>query len=288
MPALLGPDTPFPPLSQALASPPGLLAVGGDLSVARLRDAYSRGIFPWYLPGEPILWWSPDPRMVLFCDRFAPSHSLRKKLRQVARDPRVQVRVDTAFEEVLHACAAPRDGQRPATWITPEMQEAYLRWHRHGDVHSVETWIDGRLCGGLYGVSLGRAFFGESMFTRVPDASKIALAYLVRFLQSHGVPMIDCQQDTRHLASLGGVTIPRDEFARRLVESVAMPGPPWKEMCPPTRFARPPGGDAGGPEGMPAPARPAAAPLQGGDAGGLAEPDPPHPGGGGRHHGKLT
>lgn len=227
MPALLGPDTPFPPLDRALVSPAGLLAVGADLSVARLRDAYSHGIFPWFLEGEPILWWSPDPRMVLFTDRFAPSHSLRKKLRQVDRDARYEIRVDTACADVMRACAAPRDGLQPATWISPAMQAAYLAWHQEGGVHSIETWIDGELAGGLYGVSIGQAFFGESMFTRVPDASKIALAYLVRFLSLHGVRMIDCQQDTRHLTSLGGGTISRSEFESKLVESIGMPGVPW-------------------------------------------------------------
>ncbi|OVZ57830.1 leucyl/phenylalanyl-tRNA--protein transferase [Pigmentiphaga sp. NML080357] len=228
MPALLGPDTPFPPLEHALEDPPGLLAVGADLSIERLRMAYARGIFPWYLPGEPILWWSPDPRMVLFTDRFAPSRSLRKKLRQIERNPAVDVRVDTAFDEVMRACAAPRSDERPATWITVPMQRAYREWHRRGEVHSVETWIDGKLAGGLYGVALGRMFYGESMFTRAADASKIALAYLVRFLRRHGVDMIDCQQDTRHLASLGGTVIPRAEFERLIVKSARMPDLPWR------------------------------------------------------------
>lgn len=228
LPALLGPETPFPPLELALEDPTGLLAIGADLSVQRLRDAYSKGIFPWYLPGEPILWWSPDPRMVLFTDRFAPPRSLRKKLRQVERDPSIEIRVDTAFGQVMRACAAPRDDKRPATWITAPMLRAYQAWHRYGEVHSIETWINGSLAGGLYGVSLGRVFFGESMFTLVPDASKIALAYLVEFLRRHGVEMIDCQQNTRHLSSLGGNTISRNEFRHLLVESVGMPTPPWR------------------------------------------------------------
>ena len=228
MPALLEPDTPFPPLEQALEDPPGLLAVGADLSIERLRAAYAHGVFPWYLPGEPILWWSPDPRMVLFTDRFSPSHSLRKKLRQVERAPAIEVRVDTAFDDVMRACAAPRSDERPATWITLPMQRAYRLWHRHGQVHSVETWIDGELVGGLYGVSLGRMFYGESMFTRVADGSKIALAYLVRFLRRHGVEMIDCQQDTHHLASLGGMTIARAEFEQLIVKFTRMPELPWR------------------------------------------------------------
>ena len=227
MPVLLGPDTPFPPLKQALQSPEGLLAIGGNLTVERLRDAYSHGIFPWYLEDEPILWWSPDPRMVLFTDRFAPSHSLRKKLRQVARDARIEIRVDTAFPDVMRACSAPRDAERPATWISPAMQEAYTAWHRAGEVHSIETWIEGKLVAGLYGVSIGQAFFGESMFTLVPDGSKIALAYLVQFLARHGVQMIDCQQNTQHLASMGGGTISRSEFEHKLVESTGMPSLPW-------------------------------------------------------------
>lgn len=229
LPAFLGVNTPFPPLEQALGSPAGLLAVGADLGIDRLRAAYSRGIFPWYVEGEPILWWSPDPRMVLYIDRFAPSHTLRKKLRQVARDGRIEVRVDTAFAQVMRECAAPRDAAAgPSTWISPAMQQAYTAWHRAGEVHSIETWMDGELVGGLYGVSLGRAFFGESMFTRVSDASKIALAYLVAWLGSQGVRLIDCQQNTQHLSSMGGGTIPRADFARELVESVAQPALPWQ------------------------------------------------------------
>lgn len=227
-PALLGTTTPFPPLNQALDEPAGLLAIGADLSLARLRDAYTHGIFPWYLPGEPILWWSPDPRMVLFTAEFAPSHSLRKTLRKIPRMTNLEVRVDTAFDEVMQSCAAPRDASRPATWITEPMRLAYLDWHAQGQAHSVETWIDGRLAGGLYGVCLGSMFYGESMFTRVPDASKIALAHLVAFLRRHGVEVIDCQQQTRHLGSLGGRPIPRAEFERMLVKFTAMPAPPWR------------------------------------------------------------
>ncbi|ARP87643.1 leucyl/phenylalanyl-tRNA--protein transferase [Bordetella genomosp. 9] len=226
------PDTPLPPVECALSDPDGLLAAGADLSVARLTEAYSRGIFPWYAEGEPVLWWSPDPRMVLACEDFAVSHSLAKRLRQLARQeatphPRVEVRVDTAFEQVLRACAAPRDG-RPGTWITDEMRDVYAAWHRAGVAHSVETWVDGRLSAGLYGVSLGAMFYGESMFTRVTDGSKIALAHLVRFLSNHGVPWIDCQQQTRHLASLGARPVPRAQFVARVAELVTRPGPPWR------------------------------------------------------------
>jgi leucyl/phenylalanyl-tRNA--protein transferase len=166
------PNTPFPPAGEALDDPPGLLAAGGDLSIARLELAYRNGIFPWYSEGEPILWWSPQPRMVLNCADFSPSHSLRKRLRQAAADSRIRVKVDTAFASVMTCCAAPRQGPgQGGTWITLPMQLAYRAWHAAGRAHSVETWIDGELAGGLYGVSLGRMFFGESMFTRAPDAS---------------------------------------------------------------------------------------------------------------------
>jgi len=227
----LAPDTPFPPADQALSDPPGLLAAGGDLSVGRLRQAYCSGIFPWYAEGEPILWWSPDPRMVLACADFAPSHSLRKRLRRIAREekqpwPSVQVRVDTAFARVLAECAAPRAGQA-GTWITVPMQQAYLAWHAAGQAHSIEAWIDGDLAGGLYGISLGGMFFGESMFARATDASKIALAYLVRFLQRHGVDWIDCQQQTHHLASLGARPVPRERFLAHLRQTVDLPAPQW-------------------------------------------------------------
>lgn len=224
-------DTPFPPAEFALTEPDGLLAAGADLSPERLIQAYSNGIFPWYSEGEPVLWWSPDPRMVLAIDDFSPSHSLRKLLRQIASQeymasPRVQVRVDTVFPQVMAQCAAPRDGQ-PGTWITSAMQQAYADWHRAGYVHSIETWIDGELAGGLYGISLGRMFFGESMFTRVPNASKIALAYLVRYLAAQGVERIDCQQQTRHLASLGARPISRSRFLQHVRHATSQPPIPW-------------------------------------------------------------
>jgi len=225
-------DTPFPPAEFALDEPAGLLAAGGDLSLARLRAAYRRGIFPWYSEGEPILWWSPDPRMVLACADFSPSHSLRKRLRAVARGepaprPPVEIRVDTAFDTVIRACAGAR-GSQTGTWITPELRQAYGEWHRAGGAHSVETWIDGRLAGGLYGVGLGAMFFGESMFTWQTDASKIALAYLVAFLSRHGVRWIDCQQQTAHLARLGARPVPRTAFLAHLARSVPAAGPPWR------------------------------------------------------------
>lgn len=228
----LSPDTPFPPVEHALSDPAGLLAAGADLSLERLTAAYSNGIFPWYSEGEPILWWSPDPRMVLACEDFAPSHSLRKLLRKIERDensllPRVQVRVDTDFATVMACCAAPRDGQA-GTWITPAIRQAYGAWHEAGVAHSVETWIDGELAGGLYGVSLGRMFFGESMFTRAPDASKVALAYLVAFLRRAGVAWIDCQQQTRHLGSMGARPVPREDFVRHVRQAVTQPAPAWR------------------------------------------------------------
>ncbi|WP_144631012.1 leucyl/phenylalanyl-tRNA--protein transferase [Bordetella genomosp. 13] len=227
----LEPDTPLPPAERALKEPPGLLAAGADLSTVRLEEAYRNGIFPWFSEGEPVLWWSPDPRMVLACDDFAPSHSLRKRLRRIAAEaqqpwPSVEVRVDTCFAEVLRQCAAPRGGLA-GTWIVEPMQQVYRMWHAEGRAHSIETWIDGELAGGLYGVSLGRMFFGESMFARASDASKIALAYLVRFLKRHGVAWIDCQQETRHLASLGARPVDRAAFLAHVRQAVAAPGLPW-------------------------------------------------------------
>ena len=208
----------FPPLEAALAEPNGLLAAGGDLSPGRLQTAYRRGIFPWFGKDQPVLWWSPDPRMVLFPAEFRMPRSLAKRLRR--RD--YEIRVDTAFETVMRACAAPRDGDT-GTWITPDMVAAYCELHRLGHAHSVETWIDGELAGGLYGIALGRAFYGESMFTRAPDASKIALAHLVRQLTRWQFGMIDCQMNTAHLARFGAREIPRSEFSRRLAELVNYP-----------------------------------------------------------------
>jgi leucyl/phenylalanyl-tRNA--protein transferase len=221
----LGPLDPFPPLASALREPNGLLAVDGDLSPERLVQAYSRGIFPWFGEGEPILWWSPDPRMVLFPAELKVSHSLRKTLRR----GRYEVRTDTAFREVMEGCAEPRGGQ-PGTWITPAMVAAYTRLHDMGIAHSVETWMDGELAGGLYGVALGRMFYGESMFSRRTDASKIAFVHLVRQLERWGFGMIDCQMKTPHLASLGAREIPRGEFVRRLTELVGAPAleGPWE------------------------------------------------------------
>jgi len=214
----LGPRDPFPPLERALEEPNGLLAAGADLSVPRLVAAYENGIFPWYSDGQPLLWWSPDPRMVLVPAELKIPRSLKKRLAK--RD--YEVRADTAFEEVIHACAAPRPGQ-DGTWITGDMIVAYAALHRAGHAHSVETWIGGRLAGALYGVALGRMFYGESMFTNAPDASKIAFAHLVRQLGRWDCGMIDCQMKTAHLARFGAREIPRAEFMRKLQELVNYP-----------------------------------------------------------------
>ena len=215
---LLGPHDPFPPVSKALRSPNGLLCAGADLSPERLLDAYSKGIFPWFSAGDPILWWSPHPRMVLFPAELKVSRSLRKAVARGA----FETRFDTAFAEVMRACAEPRDGQA-GTWIVPEMVAAYTRLHELGFAHSVESWRDGRLAGGLYGILLGRVFFGESMFSRETDASKVALVKLVARLEALGVGLVDCQQATRHLASLGPREIPPRELAPPLAESIQYP-----------------------------------------------------------------
>jgi len=216
---------PFPEVERALAEPNGLLAAGADLSLPRLLEAYRNGIFPWFGHDQPILWWSPDPRMVLFPAELKVSRSLARTL----RNARFEVRADTAFDAVIEGCRQPRRGES-GTWITEEMTEAYGTMHRAGFAHSVETWLDGKLVGGLYGVALGRAFFGESMFARVSDASKVALVALARQLQHWGFGVIDCQMNTAHLASLGAREISRAEFTRRLRELVHYaPVPvPWR------------------------------------------------------------
>jgi len=216
---------PFPPLSRALQEPNGLLAAGGDLSPERLLMAYGHGIFPWFSEGQPILWWSPDPRMVLFPDELKVSRSLAKTLRKRP----FEVRADTAFRAVMQGCAAPRPGE-PGTWISAYMIAAYSRLHELGHAHSVEAWHGNELVGGLYGIALGRMFYGESMFSRATDASKIAFVHLARQLERWGFGMIDCQMKTAHLASLGAREIPREEFARRLAELVDYPNIPghWR------------------------------------------------------------
>ena len=211
-------DTPFPPPAQALAEPNGLLAAGADLSTERLLSAYSQGIFPWYSGDQPLLWWSPNPRMVLLTDEFRISQSLHKVIRQ----KRFEVRWNTAFHKVIAMCAEPRE-RDGGTWIMPEMMDAYERLHELGHAHSVESWRDGTLVGGLYGVQIGRMFFGESMFTRETNASKVALAHLVHFLRQAGFPMIDCQQQTKHLASFGARPILRDDFTAQVAKLVQQP-----------------------------------------------------------------
>jgi leucyl/phenylalanyl-tRNA---protein transferase len=203
----------FPAAEQALEDPPGLLAAGGDLTPERLICAYARGIFPWYSPGQPVLWWSPDPREVLFPDEFRMARSLARTLRRGA----LTTTLDRDFAAVIEACAGPRRGL-PGTWITAEMRSAYLRLHELGHAHSIETWEDGQLVGGLYGVRSGSVFCGESMFSRRTDASKVALARLVQESAALGVALIDCQLTSKHLRSLGSRAITRAEFLTRLRE----------------------------------------------------------------------
>lgn len=239
----LNENTPFPPVDSALRTPNGLLAAGGDLSAPRLLDAYRHGVFPWFNPGDPVLWWSPDPRMVLFPGEFKISRSLTRVLRKGS----YEVRCDTAFEQVMRGCAAPRASHKSVghhgTWIQEDMIASYCALHAMGYAHSVEVWmpkqsfrlqIEGEtrrqsslaempemeLAGGLYGVSIGRMFYGESMFSNVSNASKIALAHLARQLERWRFGMIDCQMNTSHLASLGAREIPRSEFIVRLQELV--------------------------------------------------------------------
>jgi len=220
----------FPPIEEALNDPNGLLAAGGDLSPERLLDAYRHGIFPWYNEGQPVLWWSPDPRMVLFVDEFKVSRSLRRSVSRGDFD----ITVDSAFGHVIEACAAPRDG-RLGTWITAAMIDAYTRLHRHGYAHSVEAWFDGKLAGGLYGVAIGRMFYGESMFARLTDASKVALVHLIEMLKQRDMPLIDCQQQTPHLARLGARLVPRRVFAEAVARLVNSPQPvgAWSIAAPP-------------------------------------------------------
>jgi len=217
----------FPPVTGALREPDGLLAAGGDLSVPRLLAAYRRGIFPWYSRGQPILWWCPDPRAVLFPDQFKTSRSLTKSIRNKGFD----TRMDTDFEAVIQACGSSE--LRPGgTWLSPEMRSAYVNLHQLGYAHSVETWRGDELLGGLYGVALGQVFFGESMFSRERDASKIALHRLCAELGKRGFHMIDCQMATPHLLSLGAQLIPRNEFIRQLTERATRSDDPgrWRDV----------------------------------------------------------
>lgn len=208
----------FPPLTKAMREPNGLLAAGGDLSVDRLVQAYRHGCFPWFSEGQPILWWSPDPRTVLFPEELHVSRSLAKLLRQ----QRYQVSFDRDFEAVIQACAAPRR-DADGTWITDDMQNAYTELHARGHAHSVEVWDHGELVGGLYGLAMGQLFFGESMFSRADNASKFGFVTLVKHLQAWGFVLIDCQMATRHLESLGARSIPRQQFADYLRDHLDQP-----------------------------------------------------------------
>ncbi len=247
----LRPGQAFPPVTQAWGpdSPAcGLLAAGGALDVPTLMRAYSHGIFPWFSEGQPILWWSTDPRMALDVTRFKLHRSLKQALQRFTRDADCEIRIDTAFERVINACAqTDRNGPvgKPAgqptseddndpsdetssTWIVPDMVQAYIALHRAGYAHSVEVWVNGELVGGLYCVALGKAVFGESMFSWQSNASKIALAALVSFCRFHHIRLIDCQQNTRHLASLGAAEMPRASFVAHVTASAPLPGPEWQ------------------------------------------------------------
>lgn len=218
----LGPADPFPPVERALDNPDGLLAAGGSLTAKRLVEAYRRGIFPWFNEGDPILWWSPDPRTILRPTNIHVSHSLRKRL----RGNRYYVTLDRAFARVLDGCAAPRADDN-GTWLSPAMRRAYQGLHTAGLAHSVEVWMDGELTGGVYGVALGRMFFGESMFARRTDASKIGIVVLARQLERWEFPFIDCQLETPHLLSLGAEHLPRWRFVAEIERLVREPAPSW-------------------------------------------------------------
>ena len=221
----------FPPPETAWSSAdpaPGLLAAGETLDVPTLVRAYSHGIFPWFSPGQPVLWWSPDPRMVLQTHQFRLHRSLRKSLLRFSHNGACEIRFDSAFERVISACANQARAGQSGTWIVSSMEQAYHDLHRAGLAHSVETWIDGELAGGLYCVNLGGMVFGESMFSHQTDASKIALAALVAFCRAKGITMIDCQQNTGHLASLGAAEISRAEFALHLSQNVGQTAPTWQ------------------------------------------------------------
>ncbi len=218
----LGPADPFPPVDQALDHPDGLLAAGGSLTTKRLLEAYRCGIFPWFNEGDPILWWSPDPRTVLRPSRIHLSHSLKKRLRKES----FFVTIDGAFSHVLDGCAAPRPDDS-GTWLSAAMRRAYGAMHHAGFAHSIEVWMEGQLAGGVYGVAIGRMFFGESMFTRRTDASKIAMARLAEQLVRWDCPLIDCQLETRHLLSLGAEAMPRRRFVTEVERLTRLSGPRW-------------------------------------------------------------
>jgi leucyl/phenylalanyl-tRNA--protein transferase len=202
----------------------GLLCASASITAEHLKQSYPRGIYPWYSAGDPVLWWTPSQRAVLFTAEFKRHKSLQKTIRKYQTSGRMQLRVDTAFEAVLAACADRPEG----TWMSAELRAAYLDWHRQGAVHSVETWLDDELVGGFYGVSLGSMFFGESMFSRVTDASKIALAGFVQWFESQGGDVLDCQQDTAHLLSLGARTIARADFEQLIAQRTQQKAPDWQ------------------------------------------------------------
>ena len=227
----LEPGDAFPSVESAWSAndpAPGLLAAGGSLDASTLVSAYSQGIFPWYSAGQPILWWSTDPRMVLRTAAFRLHRSLRKTLNKLLAEQRLEIRFDHDFGRVIRACAHTPRGAQSGTWILPAMEQAYVRLHQAGVAHSVETWIDGELAGGLYCINLGAMVFGESMFSRRSDASKIALCALVAFCRAEHIPMIDCQQDTPHLASMGATLMPRSAFCQHLRQTTQHRAPVWQ------------------------------------------------------------
>ena len=229
--AWLAPGEDFPSVTQSWGadSPaPGLLAAGGALDVETLCRAYGQGVFPWFSQGQPILWWSPDPRMVLQVDAFRLHPSFKKSLRKFGNTDGCEIRIDSAFDQVISACATSARAGQSGTWIVPEMRAAYGALHRAGYAHSVETWIHGQLVGGLYCVALGKAVFGESMFSRASEASKTALAALVCFCRHHGIKQIDCQQNTPHLASLGAREVSRAAFIEQMTAGQTRRPPEWK------------------------------------------------------------
>lgn len=229
LPQLTATDTSFPDVETALHEPDGLLAWDGDLSPARLLNAYQNGIFPWCSEDEPLLWWSPSQRMILSFDNLHISHSLKKRLKKMQRDPQgsFEVRLDSAFEEVIRACASKKRSGQNGTWIAEDFIHAYTHLHHLGYAHSVETWFEGQLIGGLYGVSIGKMFYGESMFSSQTDSSKIALVFLMHYLAKQGVYLIDCQQDTPHLTSMGGHCITRKAFSTHLQKVCSLTPVQW-------------------------------------------------------------
>ena len=227
----LAAGSPFPSPDSAWGADteaPGLLAAGGILNTESLVKAYRQAIFPWFSDGQPILWWSPDPRMVLQISNFRLHKSLRKTIKAFANDPHCEVRIDSAFEDVIKACADAPNRMPNGTWIVPGMVDAYITLHHAGFAHSVEVWVNGELQGGLYCVAIGRAVFGESMFSRKSNASKIALAALVGLCREHNIQAIDCQQNTRHLASLGAKEVSRAAFCTQVEAAQRLTGPVWR------------------------------------------------------------